>query len=307
MANEFSTYGTNSTNIMYDDLIDVVTNIDPVDTYILNNAGKARAKQRYHEWTTDTLLAVQTSGQLEGADFSATALTGASRLGNYCQISREQWAITDTMLATDTVGGNQESYQMQRHLKSLSRDIEYALLVNGASASGASGVARTSQGINTWITDNVVSAGSASGSAGWSALTVDHVNNCLQSIWADGGKPSTALVGGFQKRKISNFHTKTRDVGQSTSQTSTVESVDIYKSDFGDLTIKLHQQMQSSLPGSVIILGDMSLWKTAWLRPIKSEEIARTGSAKKYMVEAEYTLESRQEKGSGKIQWLTTS
>jgi len=45
----------------------------------------------------------------------------------------------------------------------------------------------------------------------------------------------------------------------------------------------------------------MGLWKKAWLRPVKNEMLARTGSNKKFMIEAELTLESRQEKGSGKM------
>jgi hypothetical protein len=56
-----------------------------------------------------------------------------------------------------------------------------------------------------------------------------------------------------------------------------------------------------------MILGEMKLWKKAWLRRPKKEELAKTGDAKKYLVVGELTLESRQEKGSGIIKELTTS
>jgi len=51
----------------------------------------------------------------------------------------------------------------------------------------------------------------------------------------------------------------------------------------------------------------MGLWVKAWLRPVVREELARTGASRKYMIEAELTLEGRQEKGSGKITQLTTA
>ena len=299
------TYGTQITNIMYEDLIDVVTNIDPIDTYVLSNTPNARAGQRYHEWTLDNLISTQTAGTAEGATFTATSVTGAARTGNYCQITRQQWALTDTLLATETVGGDQEAYQMQRHMKSLSRDIEYALLINsGSPASASSASARVSAGMRAWITDNKVTAATGSTSA---ALGETVMNNALQECWADGGKPSVALLGGYQKRAFSGLGTQTRERGLAGSVAEVQFAVDIYKSDFGPIMLKLHHHMQDYADSEIVILGDMSLWATAWLRPITSYEIARTGGARNFMVEAEYTLESRAEKGSAKITNLTSS
>jgi hypothetical protein len=51
----------------------------------------------------------------------------------------------------------------------------------------------------------------------------------------------------------------------------------------------------------------MSLWKKGWLRPPKWVERPPTGDAQKHEVICELTLESRQEKGSGKITELATS
>jgi hypothetical protein len=43
------------------------------------------------------------------------------------------------------------------------------------------------------------------------------------------------------------------------------------------------------------------LWKLAWLRPLESEELARTGDSEKRMMLGEVTLEARNEAGSGGI------
>lgn len=289
------TYQTYASEGIREDLIDVITNIDPVDTYCLNSFGTARAKQTYHEWQTDVLEAAGANAYIEGDEATAAAITATTRAGNYCQILRKVFIISDTQEAVDKAGRKSEiAYQTQKKLKELARDIEYAFVLNTASASGASGTARTLKGLCGWISDNASSA-----SATTVQITETALNDNLQLVWADGGKPSTVLCGAWIKRKISAFTTNTRDI--SAEAKKLVAAVDIYKSDFGTITIRLHHQLNTSSPGTVIILGEMDLWKKAWLRPIKREEIARIGSAKRFMIEAEVTLESRQEKGSGRL------
>jgi hypothetical protein len=131
------------------------------------------------------------------------------------------------------------------------------------------------------------------------------LNDNLQLIWAAGGKPATVLCGAFQKRTISGFTTNTREVNA--DEKMLVKAVDVYDSDFGKLAVRLHHQVNTTIPGKLFILGDMTLWKKAWLRPPKWEVLAKTGDAEKHMVICELTLESRQEKGSGKISELTTA
>jgi len=203
--------------------------------------------------------------------------------------------ISDTQEAIDKAGRDSEiGYQKAKHLKELAKDIEYALIVNSASAVGASGTARTLKGVLGWIATNVTTA-----TASTVTVTEALLNDTLQLIWAQGGMPGTILVGAFQKRTISAFTTNTREIAAESK--TLVNSVNIFKSDFGDLNVRLHHQMNTTAATTVLILGDMSLWRKAWLRPIKSEQLARTGASSKYMMEAELTLESLQEKGSGKM------
>jgi len=298
-ANTFTSYDAIG---IREDLIDVITNIDPVDTFVTSNTGNKRATQRYHEWQTDVLDSATENAVIEGDDASAAAITPTVRAGNYTQILRKVFQITDSEEVYNKAGrGSEVGYQTGLKLKALARDIEYALLINSASASGATGTARKMLGIEGWISDNV-ETGTGTGNE---VLTESMLNDALQAMWADGGRPSTILVGSFQKRKIDAFSTNTRDI--SAESKTLVSAIDIYKSSFGPLTIRLHHQVNTTIPGTAIILGDMGLWKKAWSRSVKREELARTGASRKFMIEAELTLESRQEKGSAKITQLTTS
>ena len=49
------------------------------------------------------------------------------------------------------------------------------------------------------------------------------------------------------------------------------------------------------------------MWKVAMLRPVKHTPIAKVGSSRRGMVEAEWTLESLNEAASGKITLLTVA
>jgi len=283
-----------------EDLIDVITNIDPVDTWVTSNTGSGRATATFHEWQTDALASAAANAVIEGDDAANVAITPTTRLGNYTQILRKVWQITDTQEAIDKAGRESEvAYQKTKHLKELARDIEYALVINTASASGASGTARTLQGLAGWITTNVDTATAAR------LLTETILNNNLQTIWAAGGEPSVVLCGAFQKRTISAFTTNTREIMAEKKQLTA--AVDVYQSDFGQLQVRLHHQINTTTPDELMVLGDMDLWKKAWLRPIQSEMLARTGASSKFMLEAELTFESLQEKGSGQIKDLTTS
>lgn len=285
-----------------EDLIDVITNISPVDTFVTSHTADVRAEATYHEWQKDALAAAAENAVVEGDDASATAVVPTEREGNYTQILRKTFQITDTQEAINKAGRKSEmSYQTQKNLKELAKDIEYALVINATAVSGASGTARKMKGMLGWVATN-----STTGTGtGTEALTEDMLNDNLQLIWAQGGKPATILCGAFQKRAISGFSTNTRDI--SAESKKLVSAVDIYQSDFGTIMVHLHHQMNTTAADKLLVLGDMSLWQKAWLRPVKKETLARTGASSKVMIEAELTLESRQEKGSGKVIELTVA
>lgn len=285
-----------------EDLIDVITNISPVDTYFTNKTGSGRAKARTHEWQTDALAAAAANAQIEGNSTSVAALTPTTRVLNYTQILTKNYRITGTQEAVDHAGRESEkAYQKAKKMEELARDIEYALVINSSAVSGDSATARQLKGLQGWITTNVTTGSSTASET----LTEAMLNDNLQLIWAQGGKPATVLCGAFQKRTISGFSTNTKNVDA--DEKKLVNSVDVYDSDFGRLSVRLHHQVNTTIPSVLFILGDMKLWKKAWLRPPKWSDLARGGDSFGEEVICELTLESLQEKGSGKITELATS
>jgi hypothetical protein len=282
-----------------EDLIDIITNISPMDTWFTSNTGSTRAISTYHEWQTDSLATAAANAQVEGDNASNAAITPTTRTGNYTQILWKVFQISETQRAIVAAGRNDEvDYQTLKKSKELARDIEYALVLNTASASGSSiTTARQLCGIVGWITSNVTTV-----SATTVALTEAIYNKNLAAIWAAGGYPTVTLVGSYQKQQISGFTSNVRRI--EAEEKRLVNSVDVYESDFGMIMIRLHHLVHDNKPGWVINLGVMELWVKAWLRPVNRIELSKTGSSDQYKIEAELTLESRNQGGSGVISGL---
>ena len=282
-----------------EDLIDLITDISPTETPMLSRFAKVKATNKNHEWQTDALAAAASNAVVEGTDAESAALTATTRTGNYTQISRKIWRVTDTMEAVNKAGrGSEYSYQMARKMKELARDMEYAL-VNGTGNSGASGTARELKGVISWVATNTGTGSGATATA--AALTEGQYNDLLQKIFNNGGNPDVTYANGFQKRKISAFSTpSTRQINVEDKRLIT--SVDVYESDFGIQKIMLDRY----IPADTVLALEEDKWRIAMLRPVKYKELPDNGGGPKGQVEAEYTLESLNEKASGKLTSLYT-
>jgi hypothetical protein len=299
MSVSYSLFGTYEGKGLREDLIDLISNISPTETPMLTRFGKTKATAKYHEWQTDTLAAATMNKHLEGADTSTAALTPTVRTGNYTQISKKSWAVSETIEAVQKAGRSSEfTYQMAKHLKELARDMEYAIL-NGTGNSGGTGnVQREVKGVLSWLTTNV-ETGTGTGNE---ALTEGMYNDLLQKIFTQGGTPDVTYANGFQKRKISAFSTpSTRNIVADDKRL--VATVDVYESDFGMQRIILNRYM----PAAQVVALQEDMWKVAMLRPTKYKQLPDLGGGPRGQVEAEYTLVSMNEKASGKITGLTTS
>lgn len=293
-ATAFKTYNTTSDR---EDLHDVITNISPLETPMFSGFKKVEAMDTYKEWLIESLASATTNAQIEGADYSFSALTDRTRTGNYTQILWKTFEVSDSQRAANLAGiADEYRRRMENAMKELARDIEYAL-VNGTGNSGASGTARSLKGVLSFITTNV-ETGTGTGSE---ALTETMYNDLLQTIWNSGGRPDTTYVNGFQKRKISAFSTNTRNVAAKDNEL--YAAVDVYYSNFGVQTIVLDRYMTTS----VVAVLEKDRWAVATYRPTKNIEVAKVGSATRGAVETELTLVAFNEASSGKITGLSTS
>lgn len=280
-----------------EDLIDVIVNISPTKTPVLSMTESVRAMATLHEWQTDALNAPTANAAVEGFDSTGATITPTSRLNNYTQILTKDFVISGTQEIIRKAGRSSEiGYQTQKLTKELATDIEYALVINSATASGASGTARQLKGLNGWISTN---SGSATANR---ALTSAILDANLQLAWAAGGDPDVILSGGAQKIAIAGFTNNTRYIAADVAKL--VNSIDIYQSSFGTLKTVLSHVMNTSKANDLYCL-DMSYWRKAWLRPVSLAELARTGDARRFQLVAELTLESLNEKASSRLYMLT--
>jgi len=281
-----------------ENLMDAITNISPTETPLFSGLKKVNVTGKYVEWLTDSLATATTNAKVEGADYTFGTLSPASRVGNYTQIMNKPFQVSMTEDVVSKAGRDSEkAYQLEKATKELARDAEYEL-INSTSSSGTSGAARSMAGILAWITTNV-ETGSGTGTE---ALTEDMFNDALQAIYDGGGRPDTAYVAGFQKRKISSFATSnTRYQDGSAGKLSNYVSV--YESDFGMIEIVYDVFMSTS----VVAILEKDKWNIGVLRPFRSKEVPSVGDSIKGVVEGEITLIAKNEASSGKITQLTTS
>lgn len=317
MAIATNTYLTFSAKGIREDLTDIIYNISPTQTPFMSSAGKTKAAQTFHEWQTDALAAAQTNNaQLQGDDVTSyDPATATTRLGNYTQILRKTVVIADTLDVVKKAGRASEvAYQVAKKLKELKRDMEATLLNNQQRSAGSSTSAPQLAGIESWIKTNtsVGVGGSDPAASDGTGLRTDGtqrtftealLKTVVGSIYDNSGEePDMLMLGRFNKQVASTF------VGNATRMNEAdtgklFASVDIYEHDFGTLKI-VPNRFQRSRSGLVV---NSELWAVAFLRPVKIEDLAKTGDAEKKMIITEMSLEARNEAGSGIIADLLTS
>lgn len=304
-TNTFLTYSAVGNR---EDLSDLIYNIDPTDVPFLTGVPRTDAEATLHEWQTDSLAAASgTNAILEGDDASSDAATPTVRLSNTCQISDKVPRVSGTQQKVKKAGRKNElAYQIVKRSKELRRDMETSLLANNAEVTGDSTTARELGGIETWIATNAsVGAGAgAVGGAGNTARTAGTLRDFdetllkarLQAIWNAGGNPDCVLLPAHQKTVMSGFTgNATRMINAQDKEL--VATIDVYKSDFGDLEVVPARFMVST---SVLIL-EKERWAVSYLRPVQISDLAKTGDSERRQIIVEYTLEARNEKASGAV------
>lgn len=299
-----------------EDLADTIFNIDPTETPFQASIGKTKSDAVLHEWQTQALAAAAANARLEGDDttvsFTFTAATVTVRAVNRCQISGKDVVVSGTQNVVSKAGRAKEIvYQMVLKNKELRRDMEFVLTNNQAPVTGNSTTARQLRPALSWYATNVaVGTGSpANGSTTTArtdgtqrALTEAILKSMLQSAWTNGGKIDLIMPGPFNKTVISGFTGNTTRT-QDTRDGKLSAAIDVYESDFGIHTIKANRFSRDR--DVHLLMTDM--WAVAFLRPVHTIDLAKTGDNEKGLVQAEYTLECRNEKGSALVADCTTS
>ena len=309
LAGTFKRYEANG---IRETLSDVIYNIDPEEVPILSNGGRGKVDNTDYEWQTDSLATPSgANAQLEGDDISTfDSVSPTVRLKNYTQISRKTLIISGTLEATSRAGRKSElSYQAAKRGKELKRDMETILASNQGADVGAAGTARKTGSLLAFIKTNTNFEGTGSdpiytnvptdprNDGATRAFTETILKNVAQELWTSGGDLKMLMVGATLKQTVSTFTgiAGIRFNAEGNKPTTIVGAADIYVTDFGNLTIVPNRFMR---PRDALFL-DPEMYEVVYLRPFKTEALAKTGDAEKRMMLVEWGLKVKNEKGLG--------
>ena len=279
----------------------------------MTNIEKGKATATLHEWQTMSLRPAAVNAKLQGDDAAFTAGRTSVRLGNRTQISGDTAIVSGTMQSVNTAGRTDEmALQVSVRLKEVKRDIETSLLANQAKVVGTTTVAPQAAGVPAWLVTNVskdatgtnpVGDGSNARTDGSStrAFTEAMLKTVLQGIFSNSSdEPNVLMVGPTQKVVASAFPGNAQKTTEVTNR-KLVTAIDIYSGDFSTIEI-IPNRFQRARDAFVL---RWDLWALCWLRPMRTEELAKTGDAIKRQIVGEWTMEARNEAGNGGIFDLT--
>ena len=300
-----------------EDLSNIIYNIAPTETPFLSGCGRETADNTFFEWQTDDLTAAAASRALEGNDPESLAVAEPTRVGNYTQISVKAVQTSGTAESVDFAGRrSSQAYQLAKRAKEMKRDMEKMLMDNVARNAGAAGTARVTAGLPAWIAANYHSLGgapsppglgsassgngtdTASDATSTGTLTEAGMKVVIKECFDNGGTPDTILVDSGNKQVISALSqtvSELRTAANKAAPASVIAAVDVYVSDFGTFKI-IPDRFQRARDCWFI---DFDFWGVAYLRPFRTETLAKTGDSIKQMLVAEYGLMSKNQKANG--------
>ena len=306
-----------------EDLTDVLTILAPEETPVLSLANKSKATATFNEWTVDALAAPDSTGIREGIDVSTFTdkFSGRARLGNYVQLFRRDYMVSQLQQAVESVGPARIAEAESKAIRELKRDIEKTLCGDQDRAvEDGSTTAYALRGLGNWLTAATPAdvpaayrtpAASIAGSG--TVFTEIVFNGLVASIFEKTGTVSalTLVAGTALRRAISGFARSDNNTNESVyhvNQMATDKeitlSVNTYDSDFGIITVVNGNPvcLPNSNRGYLInpnYLGVAELMSTG------STRVPNLGGGERGYVDAALTLQVMSPLAHGKITHLT--
>jgi hypothetical protein len=287
-------------------------------------------KNEYAEWTKDKLAAPTLANALiDGADAPTDSNLLGTRVGNHSQISGKTISASTRAREGATLNmGDAYAYQLMRRQQETKRDIDAICLSNQASVVDNGSVAGKAAGLDAWLTTNTNNGatGSNGGFQGGTglvtvavpgtarALSETAIRNVAQSVWEQGGNPTTLMGRPAVIRKLSAYMfttsaqvaTLTSDVREKRSAAVATGSVNVFVTDFGvvlEMVANRLQQVTAAGVSSLFII-DPEYAAVSYLMAMNAFSLAKTGLADKGMCAADWTLKVMSEEAHGVIRGI---
>ena len=282
-----------------EDLLSILRDVSPnTDNYFISNLAKGpKATSTIHEWVTfNTARPTSVTNSIEGAAASYEDLSTPTRTNNRTAILTENVRVSRTERKISTATGEDPyAFQKAEALKSLKADMEFNI-INGAYASGSSGVARGMVGIDGCISTNI------SARASGTSFSELELNDIMNESWTAVGSMYVAdllVCPMVVKRKISGFTTNTRNV--EASEKRLTSEVQVYDSQVGKSVMIIPHKDVRTITGSLTVYAlNEGTFKLSFLDEPFWEELAKDGDRDNGQYVTEFTLESYAQRASVK-------
>jgi hypothetical protein len=271
--------GTGSAISNREDLSNELTLLAPEETPLLSLCAKGKSSGTFSEWTADVLSAPSTAGISEGTDVTAfdDKFASRARLGNYTQIFRRDYIVSNLQQAVSSVGPANVAQAEAKSMRELKRDVEAAICSdNDRSVENGAGTPYALRGLGNWLS----SSGPSDVPAAYrtptasiltaAAPTDTTFNDIIASIYTVNGESNNlTLIAGVALRKvISNF------------QRSSIKTLRARRSPMQlpcmSLTLASLMSSMATLPVCQTPIADMLLTRnisastplSQWVRPV---------------------------------------
>lgn len=316
--------------LIREDVMNQIWDISNVPLPLTDMIGSDTASNSYTEWTIDKLAPPDIqNAAVDGQDITQNNAKGGSRVGNQCQNTIKAVMVTERAQSSDVIGrANELAYQIAERQKELRRDREAIYLTQQASvADNGDTVAGKLGALGAWLTTNV-SRGAGGANGGFSAgvvaaptigapraLSETMIRDIAQSVWEQGGDPTTLMTTPALIRRLSEYMftssariaTMMSDVGQQKSAKVAQGSVNVFVTDFGVTLEMVANRMQqhvsagASLNRDNVYIIDPAYLRESFLRGYEVQPLAKTGLADKRMMACDGTLKVLNEAAHGVI------
>jgi hypothetical protein len=306
--------------------MDILTIVEPENYPVTSAMHKGTApKAVLSEWLVDSLRAPRIGGVPEGQDVATFSNKAANRkrIGNYVQIVRDEFAVTDLQELVEVAAVDDEySYAKFKCARELKRDIEFTICSGQDRAQGDAVNPYLTRGLFNWISSTgpadvppeVRSPAGAILTTG-SATTEDQLNGLLQALFEVQGGPKNYLgaFGSNLTRQVDNFtrlsgaadSTRNRYtvMENATSRTITL-NVKRFESTFGNVDF-VPDVFLNPTPGTISqnagLMLNRDLLELAFLDPLHSADLPDEGGGPRGYTKAIFQVRCLNPRGLGKI------
>lgn len=307
-----------------EDLSNELTLLAPEETPILSLAAKTRASSTFHEWIIDDLAAPSTAGISEGSDVTAFTdqFAGRARLGNYTQLFRRDYLVSNLQQAVSSVGPANIAQAEAKAMRELKRDVEARICgASDMTAENGAGTPYTFRGLGSWLsnsaqTTNPVPAAYRTPAASIlaAAPTESTFNDILGAIFTETGEMGNlTLVANVALRKVISGFARTNGtegsgsayeiyrVNQDADSKKITFSVSLFDSDFGLVRVLNGNPACMTSSTNLGYILDPKYLAFATLIPMGATRLENQGGGERGYVDMAGTLVCKSPQAHGKI------